>query len=162
MHAKMTYRQRKNRISSSIEEYLETIYRLEKEKGVVRVKEISSAMDVSYASTSEILKRMGELGLVNHERYGYVRLQPEGAELAEQIIKREEALFHFFHHVLSLPEDLSREDACRLEHEVSDETAERLTQWIAFLDSTEGDGNYQNRFKAYVKEVATNENGSED
>ena len=161
MHSKMTYRQKKDRISSSIEEYLETIYRLEKEKGVVRVKEISSAMDVSYASTSEILKRMGELDLVNHERYGYVRLKPEGQELAEQIIKREEALFHFFHNVLSLPEDLAREDACRLEHEVSDETAERLTQWIAFLNSTEGDGDYRRRFEAFVKEVSPHETSNE-
>ena len=83
-----THRQKRTAITSNVEEYLETIYRLEREKGVVRVKEISGELGVSYASTSEILRRMTALELVHHERYGYVRLTDKGISQAETIIKR--------------------------------------------------------------------------
>ena len=141
-----THRQKRTAITSNVEEYLETIYRLEREKGVVRVKEISGELGVSYASTSEILRRMTALELVHHERYGYVRLTDKGISQAETIIKREEVLFRFLHTVLCLPAELASSDACRLEHEVSDCVTERLTQWIQFMEGAQEFESLKQRF----------------
>ena len=121
------------RITSTIEDYLEAILRIQQEKGVVRIKEISQALGVTYPSTSGIIKKMGSMGLVEHERYGYVRLTAIGKQVGEVVAHREEILFQFFSEILKLDETISREDACRVEHAISQETADRLVEFINFL-----------------------------
>ncbi len=123
----------KHKITSNIEDYLEAIYRIEKERGVVRVKEISLAMGVTYPSTSGILKKIEGMGLVEHERYGYVKLTEAGLGIAEKIHRRERNIRRFFQEILELPEELAIEDACKMEHAMGDETAERLIDFLTFL-----------------------------
>jgi len=71
---------------------------------VVRVKEISLAMQVPYPSTSGILKKMEAMGLVHHERYGYVKLSDDGRGTAGKILEREEKISAFLLEILDLPE----------------------------------------------------------
>ncbi len=120
------------KITSNIEDYLEAIFRIERDRGVVRVKEISLAMGVTYPSTSGILKKMEQMELVEHERYGYVKLTENGRAVAEKILTREESLHRFLKNVLMLPDTIAQQDACLMEHAMSDETAERL---IPFFDA---------------------------
>jgi DtxR family Mn-dependent transcriptional regulator len=121
------------KITSNIEDYLKAIYRIEEERGVVRVKEISLAMNVTYPSTSGILKKMEAMELVEHERYGYVKLTDEGRLNAERILVRKEKIENFFKSILRLPEDIASQDACKMEHAMSDQTAERLMRFLDFL-----------------------------
>ena len=88
---------------------------------------------VTYPSTSGIIKKMERMGLVEHERYGYVRLTERGREVGEIVARREEFLFKFFTEFLKLDEDLAREDACRVEHAISQITADRLVDFINSL-----------------------------
>lgn len=121
------------KMTSNIEDYLKTIYRIELEKGVVRVKEISLAMNVTYPSTSGILKKIESMGLVEHEKYGYVRLSSSGREIARKILDRETKIAMFLNNVLKLGEDESRIEACKMEHGMTDDTARKFLSFIDFM-----------------------------
>jgi len=123
------------KVTSNIEDYLKTIYRIELERGVVRVKEISVAMNVTYPSTSGILKKIEAMGLVEHERYGYVRLSAAGREIASKILDRETKIALFLHNVLQLDEGDATVEACKMEHAMTDETALKLLNFIDYINT---------------------------
>jgi DtxR family Mn-dependent transcriptional regulator len=120
-------------VTPAIEDYLEAILRLEVERGVVRVKDLSGRLGVANASISSIMPKLGRLGLIDYERYGPIRLTPRGRRMAREVIRREEVLVKFFRDVLGIPELNARQEACRLEHEISQHSLERLQAFMTFL-----------------------------
>ncbi len=133
-----TYRNKKNEITSTIEEYLETILHLEEKGEKARVKDISTAMGVTYASTSEILRKLARLELIEHEPYGCVSLSESGRRIAKKILDREAAVFYFLRNALGLDEKSAKEEACRLEHVLGDAAGERLAAWVEFVKISPG------------------------
>jgi len=124
------------RITSSMEDYLEAIAVLKKEKGVVRVKDISRRMHVRTPSVTGALENLSRRGLVIHERYGYVALTPDGAKLALAVKQRHDILVKFLSEILEIDPDIARQDACKIEHSISPETYEKLS---GFIKSMEGE-----------------------
>lgn len=120
-------------LTSSIEDYLEALLRLEKQRGVVRVKELADCLGLTNASISSAIPKLGRLGLVTFERYGPIRLTPLGRRMAKQVIRREEVLVAFFSEVLGIPENKARDEACRVEHSISLESLEALEAFLAYL-----------------------------
>lgn len=71
---------RKTLLTSSMEDYLEALLRLEKERDAVRVKELADHLGLTNASISTAVPKLGRLGLVTYERHGPIRLTPLGVE----------------------------------------------------------------------------------
>ncbi|MBQ3943860.1 MAG: DtxR family transcriptional regulator, partial [Elusimicrobia bacterium] len=69
-------------------------------------------------------------GLIIHEKYGYIELTPEGKKIADDIQHKEDVLFHFFTDILGVEKEIALEDACRIEHTISDETLAKLIFFI--------------------------------
>ena len=86
---------RRRKISSNMEDYLEAIALLGKQKGVARVRDISRLMGVATPSVTDALSILSKNGLIIHERYGYVDLTPEGEKLARDVQKRHNMLIKF-------------------------------------------------------------------
>ncbi|MGE5599784.1 MAG: metal-dependent transcriptional regulator [Bacteroidota bacterium] len=120
-------------LSANMEDYLEAIGTLSKSAGVARVKEISEALNVKTPSVHAALHLLVDKGLIEHEHYGYIRLTETGARMAEQIICRHEMLAGFLRDFLGLPPDEAGENACRMEHVMSDDALNRLERFIEFL-----------------------------
>ena len=135
-------------ITANIENYLKAIYQVERQRQVVRVKEISERLGVTYPSTSGILKKMEALGLVEHERYGYVRLSETGRAHAELICQRGERIARFLREVLGRPEELALSEACAIEHALSDEGADDFLRCLDLLSSP---GELQDQLKAALQ-----------
>ena len=145
---------RSTKISSNIEDYLKTIYRIELERGVVRVKEISEVMQVTYPSTSGILGKMEAMGLVEHEKYGYVRLSDSGRKIARKMFDREIGITLFLHNILKVKKEQARLEACRLEHGLTDETAKKLLTFIEFIATpSKVRDDFMAAFEKQLKEV---------
>ena len=120
--------------SSSIEDYLEAIIVLDREGGgPVRVTDLSERLGVSKPSVSAAVRRLAEIGWVMHERYGGVELTPQGRTRAAEIAARHDLLHRFLTLVLGVDEATAQEDACRLEHVLSDDTIRRLGLFVEFL-----------------------------
>ena len=124
-----------DKLSSSLEDYLETIHHIEAEKKAARVKDIAGRMDVRSASVTGALRSLAKRGLVNYSPYDIVTLTPEGEAVARKIVRRHGALNNFFRNVLCVEEKVAEDCACRMEHMVSDGVLERFVSLAELLAS---------------------------
>ena len=122
-------------ISSNMEDYLETIHLLEKERRTVRIKDIAREMRITMPSVSSAVKNLENQGLVHHSRYDSVKLTQQGTQIAEAIYKRHRVIKHFLSEVLGLESDIAEKDACRIEHNISEETLKKLIQFIGEIEN---------------------------
>jgi len=120
----------KNELSASQEDYLETILQIQKEKGVVRAREIADRLKVTRPSVTGALHALNGEGLVHYEPYDSVTLSEKGARTAEGVLHRHEALSEFFATVLKVDEPEATKAACAMEHAVSPVILKRLAAFL--------------------------------
>lgn len=120
-------------MSEPLEDYLETIYLLVQEHGFARVKEIAKARDVKAATVSIALRKLSEAGLVNYVRREYIGLTERGEEAARRVLTRHRLLMRFFSEVLGMSPHAASEQACSLEHALTDEAMDRMVRFFEFL-----------------------------
>jgi len=120
-------------ISSPLEDYLETIYLLVEADGFARVKDIAKARNVKAATVSVALRKLAENGLIAYERREYIGLTPRGEQAARRILARHRLLTRFFEEILKMSPGAASEQACSLEHELTDEAMERMAGFFEFL-----------------------------
>lgn len=123
-----------NKLSATMEDYLETIYSLKEENGFARVGEIATKMSVTSASVNSAIKSLCAQHLVIHEKYGYVGLTDQGNKLASEIKSKHDILFRFLTEFLMLDPTEAEQEACCIEHAISKETYVRLTKFFKFLE----------------------------
>ena len=121
---------KKKYFSQSFEDYLEAIYLIKKEKQVVRVKDIAKNLSVSLPSVTIAIKKLSKEGLVIYEKYGLVKLTKRGEEVAKRTYKKHKTLSEFFTKILKIDEKTAAEDACKMEHGLSQKTLNRLILFI--------------------------------
>lgn len=119
-------------LTESIEEYTEGIYRLQEELEEVSTGDIARYMCVSPASVTTMLKRLTELGLVEHTPYHGVRLTPKGEDLSIRLLRKHRLVECMLVDFLELPWDDVHELACKLEHYLSEEVADRIAHAMGY------------------------------
>jgi len=140
------------RLTARSEDYLKTIYKLEKENKVVRVKDLAQALGVKSPTVVGSLSALKEAGLVIQGSYGYVSLSDEGKTLAEVLINREKILMDFFEKILNLDIDEAKTNACRVEHYITPACRERLVSFIKFLAHCQyGVPRWLEHFKEFIE-----------
>lgn len=107
------------------EMYLETILTLSKRLECVRAIDIVKEMGFSKPSVSNAMKNLREGGFIEVSPGGYITLTVEGREVAEKIYERHTILTEGFE-LLGIPHDIATEDACKIEHVISDITFEAI------------------------------------
>ena len=122
----LTKNQANIEISASQEDYLEAIYEIIMEKNGVKAVEISRRLGVGRSSVTEALKALADKKLVNYARYEVISLTKEGESLAKEISQKHHVLTDFFSEVLGLSPDDAQENACRVEHVISKDAAQRF------------------------------------
>ena len=118
------------KIQESAENYLETILMLKEEKGAVRSIDIARRMDFSKPSISRAMSLLRENGYITMDKEGLIDLTDAGMEIASRIYERHRLLSKWLVALGVSPETAS-EDACRIEHDVSDETFQKIKEHIA-------------------------------
>ncbi|MCQ2544485.1 MAG: metal-dependent transcriptional regulator [Lachnospiraceae bacterium] len=121
----MTYIKHKS--EESMEDYLETILLLHNKNNKVRSIDIVSELGYSKPSVSIAMKGLREKGLITMDEFGYITLTKEGIEIAEKVLERHTVLSDWLIY-LGVSEKTAKEDACRIEHDISEETFEILKQ----------------------------------
>ena len=117
-------------LSASLEDYLEAIYEIDKTKRVVRVKDVAHKLGVTMPSVNGALKNLEGKGLIAHEKYDYIELTEDGFSKASQIASRHRLLFKFLKDILDVTPETAQEDACKIEHVLSRETIEKMTDYM--------------------------------
>ena len=113
------------RIYESAEDYLEAILMLRERLGMVRSIDVVNELGYSKPSVSVAMKKLRENGFVEMDTGGYITLTPAGEEIAERIYSRHRLLTEFFIR-LGVPADVAAADACKVEHDLSEETFEKI------------------------------------
>ena len=142
------------KLSASLEDYLEAIYNLSQEQTVARSKEIAQTLGVSRASVTSALRALSEKGFVNYKPYGYITLTDKGHKLAGRVVRRHDILKQFFSDVLGVDATKAQQAACRAEHTMGPDITSRLTVLVDFLSQSGDDGgNLVQQFQHYWKNI---------
>ena len=108
-------------LQESGEMYLETIYILTKKSNTVRSIDVCEYMGFSKPSVSRAVSLLKEGGYVHMDATGYLTLTESGKEVAERIYERHQILTKFLTN-LGVSEEIASEDACKMEHYLSNES----------------------------------------
>jgi DtxR family Mn-dependent transcriptional regulator len=118
-------------VTSSLQDYLEVILDLVQEKKTARVTDIAARLEIAKPSVIQALTLLREKGLIIQDRYGPVELTAEGRHYALKIRHRHNVIYGFLTQVLGVSPAAAEKDACLMEHDLSEESFEKL---IGFLD----------------------------
>lgn len=124
-------------MSPSQEDYLESVLFMEQQGKTVRVTDIAANLDVSKASVNKAVSLLKEAGMVEHEHYGTITLTEAGRRTAEQVALRHHTLKSFLYKVLGVDEATAEEDACMMEHVISQQT---MTKLVEYMDKVKREG----------------------
>ena len=115
------------KIHESAENYLETILVLQQRKGSVRSIDIANELEFSKPSVSVAMKNLRLNGYIEVDAAGQIRLLPEGKRIAEAVLEKHQLMTQFLISLGVSPE-VAAEDACRIEHVLSNESFEAIKE----------------------------------
>ena len=125
-------------IHESSEDYLESILMLKERKGFVRSIDIANELDYTKASVSVAMKKLRESGLIEMAPDGMITLLPEGMRIATAIYERHVLLSQYLIR-LGVDPKVAAEDACRIEHVISEESFGKIKAHAEQYTSSEED-----------------------
>jgi DtxR family Mn-dependent transcriptional regulator len=126
----------KETLTASLEDYLETIFLLEKEFGVIRSVDIANKLDVKKPSVNSALKHLAKFGLIKHLPYSPVQLTEKGRTQAQSVLRRHTSLKNFLTKVLMVEEERAEEVACGMEHAIGEDITKRLIKFVEFVENS--------------------------
>ena len=112
-------------IHESAEDYLEAILILRERQGAVRSIDVVRQLELTKPSVSVAMKRFRENGYIEMDADGFITLLPPGEEIAQRIYGRHKLLTRFLM-ALGVSGEAAAADACKMEHDLSDETFEKI------------------------------------
>lgn len=113
------------KIQKSSEDYLETMLIMKEQHGYIRSIDIAEHLGVTKPSVSYATKRLRENGYITMDKDGLISLTDMGMEIAQSMYERHKLLTEFFVS-LGVSEEAAREDACKIEHDLSQETFDAI------------------------------------
>jgi len=114
------------KLTQSVEEYLEAIFKLTRDGTPATVGQVADAMGVSPPSASEMVRRLRAAGLIEDDRANGIDLTTDGRAEGARLVRRHRLSERFLVDVLDMPWDAVHDEACRLEHALSPEVEARL------------------------------------
>ena len=145
---------RSEKISSSLEDYLEAIYNLSSGNNVARSKDIAGLLGVSQSSVTGALRSLSDKGLINYKPYGYITLTGKGQKAASWIARKHGIIKSFFVDILGVDPEVAQQAACRAEHAFGGEVITRLVHFIEFsAQSAKNGDDIISRFKDFSKRI---------
>ena len=118
------------KIQKSAEDYLETMLMLKNEKGYIRSIDIAHHLGVTKPSVSYATKHLRENGYITMDKEGLITLTEKGFEIAENMYHRHKTLTRFLVR-LGVDPVVAEEDACKIEHDLSEESFHAICRFAA-------------------------------
>lgn len=118
--------------STSVEDYLEAIYFIAKEKSEVRTSDIASFLKHKPPSVTEMLGKLSKRGMIKHEKYGTIILTLKGRKIAKRVSDRHVDLINFLQ-LLGIDKKSAEVNACKIEHVVDSKVMGKLRKFVRFV-----------------------------
>ncbi len=143
-----------DKLSKSLEDYIEAILIIKRQKGEVRVKDLMDFFNYKVSSVNQAIKQLKAKSLVQHESYGTVKLTEEGKSIAKRIYKKHIALVNFLKNILGIEENIAEHDACSFEHYIHEETYKKFKKLTKFFEKNP---DCLNSLKDFIGEIGEGE-----
>jgi DtxR family transcriptional regulator, Mn-dependent transcriptional regulator len=122
-------------LSANMEDYLETIFHVIEQKQAAKSRDISAKMKVKSSSVTGALRVLSEHGLINYSPYDLITVTDKGRSMAQDIIRRHEALSNLFVRLLNCDKKTAEEAACGMEHALPPKMIEKLVNLVSFVEA---------------------------
>lgn len=122
-------------ITASVEEYLEAIYRLIEKGEKTTTTNISKLLKVAPSSVTEMLQRLEKEGYLKYEPYKYITLTNKGKDTGKRVVKRHRVVEKFLE-IIGLQRHKIHNEACRLEHAISDDVERIIDKNIGYPEES--------------------------
>jgi DtxR family Mn-dependent transcriptional regulator len=150
-------------LTATLEDYIEAVGKLIRDKGVARVRDIARELKVHKSTVTSALKNLAERGLVNYEPYEMTTLTPRGEKAAREIGGRHRVIHDFLLEVLCVEESAADENACRMEHVMDREVLARLALFARFVKTCPRAGeDWIRHFKEFIADGGRSPDGVRD
>ena len=116
-------------MTKSLEDYLEEIHVLIRDKGTARVRDVAAALHVKMPSVVKAISELKKLELVTQEPYGDIELTTKGRRVASSVLGRHTLLKQFLEK-LGVTSEIADKDACLMEHILSAQTMDRIRDFL--------------------------------
>jgi DtxR family transcriptional regulator, Mn-dependent transcriptional regulator len=140
--------QNKNKLTPAMEDYLEMIYRNSLEDGYIRINLLAELLHVKAASTTRMVQKLGEMGLLNYKKYGIIILSEKGKKIGEYLLERHHIIENFLK-MISCEDDLLEQTEL-MEHSISPLTVHKIDILINFFNNNK---NIYDSYKEYQEKV---------
>ncbi|MCD7779070.1 MAG: metal-dependent transcriptional regulator [Candidatus Gastranaerophilales bacterium] len=138
-----------NNLSASLEDYLELICNLLETGQNLKAAEIARKLNISRAAVSEALMKLAEKNLIVYEGHKGIIITPLGIEKAKEVISKHNTFTFFFEKTLGIDIKTAEENACKIEHVISDDVFARIE---AFQEYCSKNQEFIEKFKeGYIK-----------
>ena len=127
------FRTNRDKLTKSMEDYLEMIFRLTVNDPVVRIKQLAESLNVRDSSVTRMVKQLGELGYVKYKPYEYIRLTPEGVNKGKYLLHRHEVLHRFLKLINGSEDELEQVEL--IEHHINEKTVCNIERFLDFLEA---------------------------
>ncbi len=118
------------KLSYSLEDYVEEIYVQTLRQGCAKVTEIANSLGVKKASVTGALNALAEKKLINYVPYAPITLTTAGEEIAKRVLEKHELIAKFFQKTLNVSDKEAIEAACAMEHIISDDFFEKIKVFL--------------------------------
>ncbi|MGZ7095862.1 MAG: metal-dependent transcriptional regulator [Methanobacterium sp.] len=126
-------------MSENVEEYLEILYKLSPNGERVSTSQISEELKIAPASVTQMLKKLSENGYVEYSPYKGAVLTKDGLKIAKKITRKHRLLERFLCDILKIKKDKIHDQACEMEHSLSDDAERALCQLLEHPDRCPGE-----------------------
>ena len=123
----------KHKSEESVEDYLETILSLQNTLGNVRSIDIANELNYTKASVSVAMKKLREMEYITMAPTGYITLTESGKKRAEDVLERHTLLSNWLMSI-GVTEEVAKEDACKIEHDLSPESFAAIKAYVTNLN----------------------------
>ena len=146
-------------LTPSMEDYLEKIYELMKEKGYARVSDIALSLSVQPSSVTKMIQKLDEQHYVTYEKYRGIILTPRGEQLG-RLMKQRHKMLEAFLRMLGISEATIEKDVEGIEHHVSPGTMDSLKSLVLFFEDFPECLEEYKQFRQKLKDVAATDGES--
>lgn len=120
-----------SRLTASMEDYMEMIYRLSQDNGFTRIHDLSESLNVQPSSATKMVQKLSEMGLLIYEKYGSISLKDSGKEVGVALLARHKVVEDFMR-LIGVDEENVLEETEKVEHTLSQATLSCIGELVAF------------------------------
>ncbi len=132
-------------MTASMEDYLEMIYRLSRDKGYTRMRDLAAALNVQPPAATRMVQKLAAMKLINYQKYGILELEELGKKIGASLLLRHNTVERFLR-TIGVKESELLEETEKIEHTLGTDTLSCISCFLKFIENSDWFRSEYNRY----------------